>query len=328
VTIFIMLSGFMIAMLITTKKEPYKQFIFRRFLRLYPVYFVCVSIAFVLSLFHIVPIRYDFSKVYYHLALGYSMLQGIMPENILAKPGSMLNPAWSISLEWQFYLVAPLLFLLIRKYRSTGVWIALALCTICLRLTAYQGHFTGAFLFHKISYFFIGIGTYFLFKYVTENKERLSNTAIFILPCVLLTYTTLFSFKANWPLFLWIATLAITITYRLNHRIIISRWAVRLLESKVLQWIGKISFSLYLIHEIVIWCIIKSISHKGLSQWSIIGTTTIATLSISFILCYFSYNYIELPFINLGKSRKRVIQKAALPREESILIPLQETINS
>jgi hypothetical protein len=42
---FIILSGFVIAQLLVTKNEPYGLYIFRRFMRLFPAFIVCLAIA-------------------------------------------------------------------------------------------------------------------------------------------------------------------------------------------------------------------------------------------------------------------------------------------
>ena len=39
---FIVLSGYVITQLILTKRESYRTFITRRFMRLFPVFFVCL----------------------------------------------------------------------------------------------------------------------------------------------------------------------------------------------------------------------------------------------------------------------------------------------
>jgi peptidoglycan/LPS O-acetylase OafA/YrhL len=45
VNVFMMMSGFVIAKLLTEKNESYKVFITRRFLRIYPVFFVALALA-------------------------------------------------------------------------------------------------------------------------------------------------------------------------------------------------------------------------------------------------------------------------------------------
>ena len=45
VNVFMMMSGFVIAKLLTDKNEPYHVFITRRLLRIYPVFFVALAVA-------------------------------------------------------------------------------------------------------------------------------------------------------------------------------------------------------------------------------------------------------------------------------------------
>jgi peptidoglycan/LPS O-acetylase OafA/YrhL len=46
VMVFIAISGFVIAGLVTDKAEPYPEYITRRVLRIFPVYLVILAIAF------------------------------------------------------------------------------------------------------------------------------------------------------------------------------------------------------------------------------------------------------------------------------------------
>lgn len=49
VNIFIMISGFVITCLILEKKENYKTYIVRRFLRIYPTYLICLVLGIIAS---------------------------------------------------------------------------------------------------------------------------------------------------------------------------------------------------------------------------------------------------------------------------------------
>src|SRR5258708_33307644 len=92
---FIILSGFVIAKLISEKPEPYLGYISRRFLRLYPVYLICLALAVLL-----LSPRLDPGLLVSHLALAQGLLTG-------SGSTAILVPSWSISLEWQYYLIAP-----------------------------------------------------------------------------------------------------------------------------------------------------------------------------------------------------------------------------
>lgn len=127
VHIFIMLSGFVISYLLYENRENYKDFITRRFFRLSPVFIACllVSICFArLPLViegmlpsspwgiypEMVEIANDtFENFGLNVGMHLVMLHGLLPNEVLpSSAAAFLPPAWSISLEWQFYLIAPL----------------------------------------------------------------------------------------------------------------------------------------------------------------------------------------------------------------------------
>ena len=138
---FIVLSGFVITLLLGQGKENYSLFIARRFLRLFPVYLVCLGAALVvrfsLPSFGSAQIfggvsRSEETFFWPHLLSHLAMLQGAVPELLLPHSSiAFLPPAWSISLEWQFYLVAPLVAWLIARHRpwAIGLFI-LSLCVL------------------------------------------------------------------------------------------------------------------------------------------------------------------------------------------------------
>src|SRR6267142_3186556 len=124
---FLILSGFVIAKLIIEKGESYRAYLTRRFFRLYPVFIICLIPS--IFLFERQPIGWFLSSLATHL----SLLHGIVPESWSIGPvgnecfaASILPPAWSISLEWQYYLIAPAFVGLLWKVR-TRWWLLVAL---------------------------------------------------------------------------------------------------------------------------------------------------------------------------------------------------------
>jgi peptidoglycan/LPS O-acetylase OafA/YrhL len=119
---FILLSGYVITLLLLRKKESYRKFIFRRAMRLYPVYAVCLAATLLLQLLTIGRIPQnaiiDANSEHYFwpsLLLHLSLLHGL--EIAPSIQHTFLPPAWSISLEWQLYLIAPLLSFAALKWR-------------------------------------------------------------------------------------------------------------------------------------------------------------------------------------------------------------------
>src|SRR5882757_3055269 len=137
VDIFIILSGFVIFHLLGTG-EDYRTFITRRWFRLFPVFAVCFLIALALYGWMQVDDEVAFglghlSNLKPHLVAHATMLHGVVPEQILPHSArAILVPAWSISLEWQFYLVAPLLFVF--AMRPNGKLTLLVAALLALRV--------------------------------------------------------------------------------------------------------------------------------------------------------------------------------------------------
>jgi peptidoglycan/LPS O-acetylase OafA/YrhL len=131
VHVFIILSGFVITHLLIEKDENYAFYIRRRAFRIFPIYIVSLAAAILLTSAHHfsesgawVP-RLDWrmdraaataANFYTHLLLHLPLIHGLVPDNVLPFSSlSILGPAWTLSLEWQFYLVAPFIVRLIAK---------------------------------------------------------------------------------------------------------------------------------------------------------------------------------------------------------------------
>ncbi|MGB1261487.1 MAG: acyltransferase family protein [Cognaticolwellia sp.] len=137
VDLFFVLSGFLIGgILLDTKQNSryFKNFYIRRFLRIFPLYYL-----FVVSLFIIVPFG---QSILHHVSyeqtefikesgspIWYLLFLGNIREAITGvEPAYFLAPLWSISIEEQFYLLSPLLI-----YKATAKQLKIVLAVlICL----------------------------------------------------------------------------------------------------------------------------------------------------------------------------------------------------
>jgi peptidoglycan/LPS O-acetylase OafA/YrhL len=107
--LFFVLSGFLIFYLYyenaTVKEGNPGQYFVNRFARIYPVYFLLVTVAIIL--------RHDFRPLF--LFKNYTLTHALF-NNIADRA---IQPSWSITVEECFYFLAPLIMYLVRRINFT-----------------------------------------------------------------------------------------------------------------------------------------------------------------------------------------------------------------
>ena len=273
VTLFFTLSGFLITYLLLAEKERFgtidvKKFYVRRVLRIWPLYYLIIILGlFVLP--HIeffnIPLYTEgvhknfASKVFFYL---------ILFPNIVANYAAympFIAQSWSIGIEEQFYLVWPWMVKFSKNYLNVLLGIVIGLLLITNGLSFFADHsvdiskdsaglkaVTYAYRFFamlRIGCMAIGgIGAYFLY---TFNMK--------VLRPIFSVYTQLITFVVLLQLMFF----GIEIPF-INHEfysiffiIIILNFAanpdcVANMENKVMDYLGKISYSIYMWHGIAI----------------------------------------------------------------------------
>jgi len=174
-----------------------------------------------------------------------------LTQNYPPESGQFLtNPSlWTIPLEIEFYLLYPLAFLFLAAARSSFLWIITFGISGLSILLSYQGYqwlsFTSLFLWPS---WLLGAWIAQLFRDQKLNRIKLG---------YLLTLTglslgvALMSRYQNWvtwtQYFSWTAFYSFFFIFCLSHASFINR-TIGTRLTKAISWIGKISFSLYLIH--------------------------------------------------------------------------------
>lgn len=259
VDVFIILSGFVIASLLGRERLPWLPFMVRRWFRLFPAYAVCLLLGFfalgamgrlgdATNLGDVgTLIRARWIQTEDHLAahaVAHAlMLHGALPNEILPySTGAFVDAAWSISLEWQFYLIAPWLIpLLQRRMWAWGACAVIALVAIVANGRLYHFDFA-AFLPLKLHYFAIGILSWMLHsrRLPLESPATIGVSAG-------LFWMVLMRGNEAIPLFLWCVVLGMiwnpTPSAGLNS-----------LTRRFLCWgpmlkMGLISYGFYLCHQ-------------------------------------------------------------------------------
>ncbi len=209
---------------------------------------------------------------------------------------------WTLRLEWMLYLSIPLIYVVNRatggKYKTLLIMasIGIIFCVaVGLRLwgTAYTDP-------RPVLGFAMGYMAYTYRDLFTRYKTSSVASIVVIL-------LTLFSLTFTSNNFFYLVFLVCLSGIFL---IVSSGNAVfGLLENKTLMAIGEVSYSLYLIHGVVLY-FIKQIP-ASMIQHSFLFYTLLSTLFfvVSFYVAKLTYLYVEKPFI--GSSKKKVAIKAS-----------------
>jgi peptidoglycan/LPS O-acetylase OafA/YrhL len=237
--------------------------------------------------------------VFPHLLAHLFLIQGAISNRILDQSQYMfLGTAWSLSLEWQFYLVAPLILFLVR-----GFWGAVVLSLITVAgYYAYNKGWLGdfeamSFLPGAALYFAAGIAT----RLVVPKLPRLGAypIAAVIIGLGFIKITHLLVPFIIWAVFvLWMVLdepadgISIWIKGVLGYAF----------DSAPARYLGQRSYGTFLAHEPIMHFIgYICIKQCGLGMLP----ATLAALVLSPILILLSsmalYRYVETPAIVFGK---------------------------
>jgi peptidoglycan/LPS O-acetylase OafA/YrhL len=306
---FIMLSGFVIAMMLWKGRIGYREFILRRFFRLVPVLAVCVALALVV---HDLAGLREAPDTPLRVLLVLGMVQGMVPDGLLTCAArSVLDPAWSISLEWQFYLVAPALIAWIGERRiALGRTLllaagSLACAWVAFRTLSFCG--TTSFLPMRLGYFLVGILSARAWLALRDTDTATLHLVTAGTAALLFAFIPSVQLLSLLP---WVATLHAS----LADRDPMARPLRTVLRASPLQLLGSISFSVYLVHMPVIQAFTVLTGAIPLPPPWREGLGVVLTVIVTLLAAAALWKWVELPCIALGRrvatQRKSTVRPA------------------
>ncbi|MGN8232278.1 acyltransferase family protein [Priestia flexa] len=309
VIMFFVLSGFVLSLpALSGKKQTYSEFIIRRIARIYIPYVITILIAVLLkekfSNGGIDGLTEWFNRLWvdpFNWELFFEHLFLIGGFNTDA-----YNPViWTLSHEMRISIIFPLILVFILKFNwkyslGLGLFFSCFGSLLHLKFGLNKVDFTYFLSIHYVFMFIIG-------AVLAKHKDFLINNfrnipkairIVFLISGLLLyTYSSWFfpniEILHNRTLEEWATSLgcAILIIVALGSSLISS-----VLKANFFRFLGKISYSLYLIHFMVLFTLINVFYDKT-PMWSLWFLTVI----ISITLATASYYFIEIPSVNLGK---------------------------
>lgn len=170
------------------------------------------------------------------------MLHGIVPDTILPQASLMFSgPLWSISLEWQFYLIAPFLIGAIGFGNARRIAISAGILLVAIGLEKVaMAYWTGevpSFLPLRLPLFIVGIMCAALWREARPVALAAAVVSGFVI-------ASLFS-PNRLPLLMWFGMYFFAATH---DKLGIARLADRIISSRVPSFIGQVSHGLYVLH--------------------------------------------------------------------------------
>ena len=320
VTLFFTLSGFLITYLLLAEKERFgtvfvKAFYIRRVLRIWPLYYLIVCIG----LFVLPHISY-FNIPVYTEGVQYRFgtkvfLYGILFPNVvynLYDYMPYLAQTWSIGIEEQFYLIWPWMMKWSRRYLLVLMTIIFSILLITNILYLFADHsvdisqastktkiITVAYKFFsllRISCMAIGgIGAYFLYNNNQAILRLLFTPAMQIV--TLISVLLLMFLGVEVPLaaheFYALFFIILILNLAANPKSLFN------LEFKWLDYLGKISYSIYMWHGIAIMFGLHTARYfnPNLNDWGSNTVYYVVTFAITFMMSAASYEWFEMQFL-------------------------------
>jgi len=326
VDIFFVISGFLMTKIIVTRlladRFSYMGFIVQRALRIIPAMFVLIAALLLLGVFLLPP-----TDLY---SLAEQSLQAVIfnANNYFAARQGYFNAGaddrwllhtWSLAVEWQFYILYPLLLGLLFKISGLAAthrrkeWFSGLLWLVFFTSLAYCLSRDSQSAFFSVmarSWQMIAGGLVYLAISRRNGAARFHRSVCYTGIAVILFSVFMvkyFALEALWPGYFALAPVV-------GACLVLFAGAPDnfVLNNRVMQGVGRWSYSIYLWH----WPVVIALTITGLltlepKLFKIIG------ILLSLLLGYLSYRYVETP-----PSIKQFLQRATLFKIPSFALVL------
>ena len=303
VRVFFVLSGFVLALMLLHANPPsYPAFVVKRIFRIYLPYAVVVAMAMVLMTVTAPHVTPELSEWFNTTSWNHPVSSSVILDHALmfGRPeyNFIDNPIWSLVHEMRYSLIFPALFWLARRVdwrlMIGASWV------ISIAAAGAVGFTKGYWAVASLQYAFLFVsGAEMAIRRtaLTEwfgNLPRLCRRLLFLTSLLLLsthglTHASIHAVRTFAYLAPDIGAVGL-LTWLLG-----SPSAQRVLEWKPALWVGRISYSLYLSHLVLLLSVV-SVFHRVIPIYIIL----IAIPPLALVTAQILYQLLEVPAIALG----------------------------
>jgi peptidoglycan/LPS O-acetylase OafA/YrhL len=311
VDIFFVISGYLICGMIDADIRAGSfslgNFYKRRVLRILPALFVMFLVTSVLAYIYCLPVELEDYAKSLASAVGsvsniyFAGTAGYFDAPAETKP---LLHTWSLGVEEQFYIIVPLLMLLVWRVapkRAKLLFAVAAALSLAAALAVSYRNTTFAFYLTPFRAWELALGALLSIKFIPAPKTAFSRNACGAIGMLLLL-AAIFLGSSTAPLLLMtsLASIGAVLVIASSERGVSA--VGRLLSLPPVVFIGLISYSLYLWH----WPLIVFQRTDGLLVHGPSGMLTkLMLVAISIGIAWLSWKFIEMPFRSKGKDRSK-----------------------
>lgn len=319
VVLFFVLSGFVLTLpfLRNGVRPGYAEFSIKRICRIYPPFAAAVLLS--AALYAIVqPSPIPGASEWFDTVLWDQPLSGdYVARNLLMtglRPDMTLDLVmWSLVHELRISLVFPLLLLLTRRYPRNATGLSLVAALVCTRaLAGHEAETLAASLVDTMRFvpmFVAGIIIASNVASLRRNLARLSGpvrTGLWIGAFLLLMFPG--QSVSDYYDFVWGAGAVLLLVLTIGSGV-----AERVLSVAPLRWLGRVSYSLYLVHVPLLVATVY-LTHRWMPLWLV----PVCVIPMSLAAAEVAYRTVEAPSIRLGRRLAGLVrarpQAAAAPR--------------
>jgi peptidoglycan/LPS O-acetylase OafA/YrhL len=312
-----------------------REFMLRRFARVYPLHLVTLLAGLLFRLLRIglvaaglviaAPAAFEVNN-FYSFVLNIFLLHSMGPIDYL----SWNAPSWSISVEFYTYLVFGLVILFAQRMRSLSYLYA------CAGLLVVGSLFVIIFVLDKPSLglqtdfgilrcfvsFFLGVLTVMLVERMRPGMHPTVQGGIQLF--TMITSIVLVSVVEVYPPASFLAPLIFAAFLGSLLAFPNAAFVPRMLVARPLVWLGRRSYSIYMVHSIVVLFaeyFVRALGPARIAALDAVSTGLPATLNLCvslaavLVVSHFTYLHVEIPggklFRNMAGSRSRLGGAAA-----------------
>lgn len=300
VSFFFVLSGFSLSLfyLKNDTEIDLKKFYIKRFFRIYPLYLFILFTSFFL---------------FYSTTSWSAFMSQLFLFNY---SNGLIPPSWSLSIEWIGSLLIPFFIMLFRYNKNYFYY----LTVISLLLYNGIGNVQSSFFGFMINFL---LGIILADLYLKKQLKPLKKYLIIVIPFIILAFSSrwLIDYSPQIKYLIHFVTDILNMDFHqffyvlsafgsffLLYIVLQNSRIQYILSYKIFVFLGTISFSIYLIHYLIIHLVFNYFVDyfSFINNEMLHGSVSILSLVILVILCStITYYLIEKPFINLVKNGKK-----------------------